>query len=234
MYIFSHRHCKWIMSRNDQSRPITFTINIKTLSTSRRPLTCYINRISRQENPVNTIKPSDKSRSTIHLPVTYSSSIHVPCRPPIRLPSQHSYHHYHYHYYHHHHPPQRQSLPLSSRSSTAIKPKVLPRSTSIHSTPNSSSSTLPIPKKELPSYSTLVWNWFHHSPTKTPQIPKDNQSEYSEICHHDRPSKRSLLFKLLTSPTHKSSKTKSHRPCFTRKRSQSSSSLPNKNRSYNE
>jgi len=60
------------------------------------------------------------------------------------------------------------------------------------------------------------------------------QSEYSEVHRHDVSSKRSLLFKLLTSPTEPSSKSKQHPTCFRRKRFDSSSSLPNKYPNYHE
>ncbi len=256
--------------KNDQNLPITtYSINIQT-STPKRPLTCYITTTPRTSNQLNYFKPSlcleksrdNKSRSSIHLPVTYSTSIHVPCRPPIiaqRSPivlpspsSHHHYHHYHHHYYHHH---QRQSLPRS----TTIKHKISPRPTSIASTrpattstttitsPDSSSSPSKKPTKNipsnkqsshlpppLPSYSNLVWNWFHHTPTKPSSHRKGSQSDYSETYRHELPSKRSLLFKLLTSPIEKPSKSKQHRPCFTRKRLESSSSLPNKSNHYHE
>jgi hypothetical protein len=254
--------------KNEQNLPITYSINIQTSSTPKRPLTCYITTTPRRSNQLNYIKPSiclEKSRSSIHLPVTYSTSIHVPCHPPmikqrspIILPSpspHHHYYHYHHHYYYHHH--HRQSLP-----STTTKHKISPRPTSIASTrpattstttitsPDSSSSPSKKPTKNmstslssnkqsshpppLPSYSTLVWNWFHHTPTKTSSHHKGSQSDYSEVYRHELPSKRSLLFKLLTSPIEKPSKSKHHRPCFTRKRLESSSSLPNKSNHYNE
>ena len=274
--------------KNDKDLPITYSINIKTLSTSKRPLTCCIttaSRISKQRgsNQLNYIKPltcldSDKTknfrtksteinrRSSIHLPVTYSSSIHIPCHPsnvtlrsPLISPTQsshHHYHHYHHHYYHHHH---RQPS-LSSRPSTAIKNKKSPQTPSIDSTRPTTTSTTntspesllpskklnksiatltpinkqPPPHPPLPSYSSLVWNWFHHTPIKTQAPHKGSQSDYSETYRHDLPRKRSLLFKLLTSPTEKQSKSKHHRTCFTRKRFESSSSLPNKINNYNE
>ncbi len=246
--------------KNEKNLPITYSINIKTLSTSKRPLTCYITTAPRTSNQLNYLKPSiclDKSinRSSIHLPVTYSTSIHVPCHPPtitqpspinLPSPSHHHYHHYHHHYYHHHH----------QRQPSTIKHKILPRSTSIASTRPATTSTTTITSPEssslpskklhkkiptssshpppLPSYSTLVWNWFHHTPPK-PQSPhKGSQSDYSEICRHEVPHKRNLLFKLLTSPSEKQSKSKHHRTCFTRKRLESSSSLPNKYHHYNE
>jgi hypothetical protein len=172
------------------------------------------------------------------------------------LPSQSSHHHY-YHYHHHHYYHHRQPL-------TTIKHKISPRPTSIASTRPATTSTTTITSPELssspskklnktipispslnkqssssshpplPSYSTLVWNWFHHTPTKSQSHHKGSQSDYSEICRHELPSKRNLLFKLLTSPIEKQSKSKHHRTCFTRKRLESSSSLPNKNNHYNE
>jgi hypothetical protein len=263
---------------DDKDVPVTYSINIKTLSTSKRPLTCYISTTPRLTKQLNYIKPSIHSnnrikssennhRSSIQLPVSYSTSIHVPChpstitlRPPTILPSQLSHHHYHHHYYYHHHHNHRQPPPPPSpRLSTTIKPTSIgstrpaTTSTTTTSSPQSLSlskksnknihSSLPNPtstpfnkqpSNPLPSYSTLVWNWFHHTPTK-PQSPhKGSQSDYSEVHRHDLPSKRSLLFKLLTSPTDTQSKSKHHRTCFRRKRFESSSSLPNKTSHYNE
>ncbi len=261
--------------KNDKNLPITYSINIKTLSTSKRPLTCFITTTPRTSNQLNYLKPSiclDKStktkhRPSIHLPVTYSTSINVPCHPPTItqrspkiLPSQsfHYHHYHHHHYYHHHRQPSQ-----SSRPSTTIKNKISPQPTSIASTrpvttstttitsPEASSSLSPSKKLNknthttpslnkqsshqlpLPSYSTLVWNWFHHTPTKISSHHKGSQSDYSEVCRHDFPSKRSLLFKLITSPIEKHSKSKHHHTCFTRKRLESSSSLPNKYNHYN-
>ena len=252
--------------KNDQNLPITYSINIQTSSTPRRPLTCYIATRPRTSNQSNYFKPpiclEKKARSAVHLPVTYSTSIQVPCRPPIILPSpQHHYHHYHHHYYyhHHHHQQQRQSLsrsttikrkispppptsiastqPTTTSSTTAItspESSSLPSKKPIKNIASSKQSTQHPPPPPLPSYSTLVWNWFHHTPTKPSPPHKGSQSDYSETYRHELPSKRSLLFKLLTSPIEKSSKTKHQRPCFTRKRLESSSSLPNKSHHYHE
>jgi hypothetical protein len=278
--------------KTDNDLPITYSINIKALSTSKRPLTCCITtapRISKQRttNQLNHLKPSicvdqtqdyrrkslqNDHQSSVHLPVTYSTSIHVPChsptitpRSPIILPSSSSSTHHHYHHYHYYH--QRQSL--SSRPSTTIKHKTPQRPVSIGSTRPATTSTttftspesllqskkphknihltLPIlpPSRPadkqssqhhspLPSYSALVWNWFHHIPPKPSATHKGSQSDYSETCRHDPPSKRSRLFKLITSPMDKRSKSKSSRTCLSRKRLESSSSLPNKYPNYNE
>ncbi|CAF2515936.1 unnamed protein product [Rotaria sp. Silwood2] len=283
--------------KNDKDLPITYSINIKTLSPSKRPLTCCITtepQISKQHttSQLNYIKSSSKyleekqnshiklldndHESSIRLPITYSTSIHVPyhspiiaSRPPTILPSETTHHHYHY-YYHHH----RQSRLLSD-SSTIIKHKISPRpisnsSTRLATTPTSSTttrntspdslslskkankinhSTLPnsisVPRSKqsshnLPfsSYSTLVRNWFHHTPIKTQTYRKGNQSDYSETYRHESPNKRNFLFKLITSSIEKNSKSKHHhRTCFCRKRfqsssSSSSSSLPNNLNNY--
>lgn len=255
--------------KNEKNLPITYSINIKTLSTSKRPLTCYISATPRIKNQLNYLKPSkcleNKQQSLIHLPITYSTSIHVPCHPPVitqRSPeifssqsSYHHYHHYHHHHYYHHY----------RQPSTAIKNKISPRPTSIASTRPATTSTTtftspessslpskkinknipasPSPNKQVspppppppfPSYSALVWNWFHHTSTKSQSHHKGSQSDYSEVCRNENPNKRNLFFKLLTSPTENQSKSKHHRTCFTRKRFESSSSLPTKSNHYNE
>lgn len=240
----------------DRSLPISYSINIQT---SKRPLTCYITtspskEINSNKSTLSTKKRRDnQSRSTIHLPVTYSTSIHLPCQSsnikphsPMILPSPISYHHYHHHYYHHHH---------CRQTSRTIKQKISPHSTRPTTTSSTTitspdSSLTPIKKLQknpppptpsspppLPSYSALVWNWFHHRsrrPISPPSPHKGSQSEYSEMCRHESPSKRTLLFKFLTSSSEKPSKSKPPRPCFTRKRSQSSSSLPHKSTNYHE
>ncbi|CAF0789813.1 unnamed protein product [Rotaria sordida] len=282
--------------KNDKDLPITYSISIKTLSTSKRPITCCITsepQLSKQhansqlnyiksssicleKNQDSHIKLSDNDhQSSIHLPITYTTSIHVPydppiitSRPPTILPSQTTHHHYHY-YYHH-----RQSS-LSCDPSTIIKRKIssqpisttrirpdtisTTRTTStdsislskksnkiIHSTlPNSTS--IPVNKQSshnlsFPSYSTLTWNWFHHTPIKPQTYHKGSQSDYSEVCRYESPKKRNLLFKLITSSIEKNSKSKHHYcTCFCRKRfqslslsSSSPSSLPNKLNNYNE
>ena len=250
---------------NARSLPITYSINIRTSSISRRPLTCYITTSPSKQ--IDSIRPtsttlSKKSRSTIHLPVTYSTSIHLPCQPatikpssPMIVPSPIACHHYHHHHYYYH---QRES------SSARVKKQISPHSTSISSTrPATTSSTTTItspdsslsPGKKspknifpspppspppLPSYSALVWNWFHHRSTKAtsrpppPSYRKGSQSDYSETCRPDSPSKRTLLFKFLATPPEKQSKSQQRRSCFTRKRFQSSSALPIQTNHYRE
>lgn len=244
---------------HDRSLPITCSINIQTSSISKRPLTCYISTSpSKQFNSIKPISSKNKSRSTIHLPVTYSTSLHLPCpsenikqSSEMIVPSPISYHHYH-HYYHHHYYHQRESsIPGKSKISphstsiASIRPATTTSSTTF-TTPDSSLSPVqkhqknifPSPPPSLPSYSALVWNWFHHrstKPTSSPLRPhKGSQSEYSETCRHESPSKRTLLFKFLSTPLEKQSKSKQQRSCFTRKRFQSSSSLPTKTNHYQE
>ena len=249
---------------NDRSLPMTYSINIQTSSLSKRPLTCYITTSPLKQfnstQPTSTLSKKcrdNKSRSTIHLPVTYSTSIHLPCQPatvrpsfPPIVPSPISYHHYHHHYYH-----QRESPAI-------VKDKFSPHSSSIASTrPATTSSTTitspdsslsPVKKQQksifpspppapppLPSYSALVWNWFHHRSTKptsplSPPPRKGSQSDYSETCRRESPGKRTLLFKFLPTTLEKHSKSKQQRSCFTRKRFPSSSSLPNKTKHYPE
>ncbi|CAF1119490.1 unnamed protein product [Adineta steineri] len=281
--------------KNDEDLPISYSINVEAISTSKRPLTCYIttdaprilkeqtiNQLNHTKRSVNLetindrrIKPLENTRqSSIHLPVTYSTSIHIPCHPPtiksrpstiLPLQSTHHYHHY-YHYYHH-----RQRPPIvSSRPSTIIKHKNSLQhvstsstrpSTPTTTTDTSSESLSPILKrsnkninltspistsnrvdKQLsypspPCYSTLIWKWFHHTPTKSQSYPKGSQSDYSEVYQHELPNKRNLLFKFFPSSTEKQSKSKRQHTCFTRKylrSSSSSSSLPNKYTNYNE
>lgn len=221
----------------DRNPPISYSINIQT---SKRPLTCYISTSpSKEPNSNQSIistkkaRRANQSRSTIHLPVTYSTSIHLPCQPsnikphsPTIFPSPISYH-YHHHYYYHHH---------RSQPSPVIKSNISPPATTSSTSPDSSlipKKKLPTPPPPLPSYSALVWNWFHHRSKKriSPPSPphKGSQSEYSETCRHESPNKRTLLFKFLSS-----SREKPSRPCFTRQRSQSSSSLPHKSIHYQE
>ena len=259
---------------NDGDRPMTYSINIKTLSTPGRPLTCCITATStiskqrvtsesirrqptwyREEKPSSRVNITKVERpSSIQLPVTYSTSIYVPCRsravstrPPPLVPPPTFHHHYHYHHHHHHDP------------STNIKPNLSPRLVStgsnrpaaVSTTTTTSSPDSPSPSKEpsrivsssqtntrshrpdrhrsahphsLPSYSALVWNWFHHTPTKPFTDRKGSQSDYSEVCRHETLNRRSLLYKLVTSIVDRPAEFKPHRPCFTRKRLESSSS----------
>lgn len=281
MMKYNHLHSKLMSEyidhiQNEKTLPITYSINIKTISTTEQPLTCYITAKPYKKNQLNYLKPSkcleNKQQSSIQLPVTYSTSIHVPCQPPAttqispkilskQSSSSHHHHHsyhYHHHYYHHYrqsstkiknkfspqspvsitstHPATTSTTTITSPESSLSPSKKINQTISTSRLPNKGISSPP-PHPPVPSYSTLVWNWFHQTPpSKTQPHHKGSQSDYSEICRQEKPTKRSLLFKLFTSPNEKQLKSKHHhRPCFTRKRFQSSSSLPSKsNNNYNE
>ncbi|UJR28662.1 hypothetical protein I4U23_009891 [Adineta vaga] len=92
---------------NNEELTMSYSISIETLTTSNQPLTCCITmdrpRTVNQLNKIKSFTHLDKTdncriksrenirRSSIHLPVTYSSTIYIPRRSMI-LPSQSSHH----------------------------------------------------------------------------------------------------------------------------------------------
>ena len=228
--------------KNDPHPSLSYSINIKTTTSLSQPLTCYIttgdhltkNQIANQSNEkvVTTRRKSfsNDHQSSIHLPVTYSTSVHLPCRPRpsplISSTSSHHHHHHHYHYYYHHH---RSSPRTASIEST--QPTITTTSSEVIPTP------VVRPRPPLPSYSGLVLNWFHQIPRRSaPVHQKGSQSDNSEVCRHEPLRKRNLLFKLFSSPLEKSrDKRPPCRPSLNRKHfelSSSSSSLPNPSTNY--
>lgn len=242
-------------NQSDDDVPVTYSISIEAVTTSKRSLTCTIaTEPNTQPTTPSSPKGNDDSksvehvrRSSIRLPVTYSTSIHIPCRPsPVKTPistvspiqpSRHHYYHHH-HYHHHYHP-----LTTSARSSIPIRSKSLPRNTSSSSSEPSSpdaSSMRKAPSANvrsplpLPTCSAALFNRFYPASAKPPRPYKSGQSDYSEVCRQQPPSKRSLLFKLLTSPVEKSGKARRHRTCLTRRRTDSSPAAPSRRAHYRE
>ena len=242
---------------------MTYSINIKTLSTPERPLICRITATSsvskyrvtsesirrqstlrREEKLLPRVKVTTIERpSSIELPVTYSTSIYVPCRsrpvsirPPLIVPSPTFHHHYHYHHHHHYQPPSNikphvpsRTVSIGSNRPTKIlspsnEPSRIISSWETNTRPHRPDRHRSAHPHSLPSYSALIWNWFHHTPAKPSTDHQGSQSDYSEICRPEALNRRSLLDKLVTFIIDRPAEFQSPRSCFTRKRLASSSS----------
>ena len=218
---------------------ISYSININTSSPLKRPLTCYIttdsnelnahhvkasSSVERQTTSLFQASLKNHHRSCIHLPITYSTSIHLPCSSKVSTSSHHHFHHYYHHYHHHHHHYYENSTSTNNLQLSSFQPSSVgstradtektrtttsPESTttiSRNSRYNLDSSPIqsktPSPPKRIrssppiPAYSSHLWNLFHHVSKKSPTNQKGSQSDYSEVCRKPLSTKPNPILKL--------------------------------------